>query len=95
MSEYVVGVRELKTHLSSYLEKAQKGHIVVITSHGKPIAHLTPAREELMDRVRALQAAGLITWSGKKLKPARPVAVNKGKKLVSDILVEMRNESLY
>lgn len=95
MTEYRIGVRDLKTHLSTYLEKVKKGHTVIITSHGKPIARLTPTREELMDRVKALQDAGLIAWSGRKLKPAKPVAVNKSKKLVSDIVVEMRNESLY
>lgn len=95
MTQYTIGIRDLKAHLSSYLEKVQKGHTIIITSHGKPIAHLTPTREELMDRVRTLQAAGLIIWNGKKLKPAKPVAVNKGKKLVSDIYLEMQNESLY
>jgi prevent-host-death family protein len=73
MAEYKVGIRELKTHLSSHLAKVQKGHTIIITSHGKAIARLTPTREELMDRVRALQAAGLISWSGKKPKLANPL----------------------
>jgi len=95
MTQYTIGIRDLKAHLSSYLEKVQKGHTIIITSHGKPIAQLTPTREELMDRVKALQAAGLITWNGKKLKPAKPVMINKSKKLASDIYMEMQNESLY
>lgn len=95
MAEYKIGIRDLKAHLSEYLDKVQRGHTIIITSHGRPIAQLTPTREELMDRVKALQDAGLIAWSGKKLKPARPVVINKSKKLVSDIIVEMRNESLY
>lgn len=95
MTQYTIGVRDLKTHLSSYLEKVQKGHTIIITSHGKPIARLTPTREELMDRVKALQDAGLIAWNGKKLKPAKPVAVNKSNKLASDIVLAMQNESLY
>ncbi|MDL1912022.1 type II toxin-antitoxin system Phd/YefM family antitoxin [Chloroflexi bacterium CFX6] len=95
MAEYRIGVRDLKTHLSSYLEKVQKGHTIIITSHGKPIAQIAPTREELMDRVKALQSAGLIAWSGRKLKPAKPVAVNKSNKTASDIYLEMQNESLY
>ncbi len=95
MTQYTIGIRDLKAHLSSYLEKVQKGHTIVITSHGKPIAQLTPTREELMDRVKALQAAGLIAWNGEKLKPAKPVMINKSKKLASDIYMEMQNESLY
>ena len=94
MTQYTIGIRDLKAHLSSYLEKVQKGHTIIITSHGKPIAQLTPTREELMDRVKVLQEAGLIAWNGKKLKPAMPVAVNKSKKQASDIYLEMQNESL-
>ncbi len=90
MAEYKVGVRELKTHLSSYLEKAQKGHVIVITSHGKPIARLTPAREELLARAKALQAAGVIAWSGKKPNIKKPKLVNKSEKLLSDLVTEMR-----
>jgi prevent-host-death family protein len=95
MAQYKIGIRDLKAHLSSYLEKVQKGHTIIITSHGKPIAQLTPAQEELMTRVHALQAAGLIAWSGKKLRPAKPVMINKSKRLASDIILEMQNESLY
>lgn len=95
MTQYTIGIRDLKAHLSSYLDKVQKGHTIIITSHGKSIAQIAPTREELMDRVKMLQDAGLIAWSGKKLKPAKPVAVNKSKKLASDIYIEMKNESLY
>jgi prevent-host-death family protein len=95
MTQYTIGIRDLKAHLSSYLEKVQNGHTIIITSHGKPIAQLTSTHEELMDRVKALQAAGLIAWSGKKLRPAKPVMINKSKKLASDIYMEMQNESLY
>ncbi len=90
MAQYTVGIRDLKTHLSSYLEKVKKGHTVVITSHGKPIARLTPTHEELMDRVKALQDAGLIAWSGKKPTVRQPVLINKSDKLISDIVVELR-----
>jgi prevent-host-death family protein len=95
VAQYTIGIRDLKSHLSSYLEEVQNGHTIIITSHGKPIAQLTPTREELIDRVKTLQAAGLIVWSGKKLKPAKPVTINKSKKLASDIFMEMQNESLY
>lgn len=90
MAEYRVGVRDLKTHLSSYLEKVQQGHTIIITSHGKPVAQLTPAKQELMERVKALQSAGLILWSGKKPAVKRPKIVNKGKKQLSDLVVEYR-----
>jgi prevent-host-death family protein len=90
MAQYKIGIRDLKAHLSSYLEKVQKGHTIIITSHGKPIAQLTPAQEELMTRVKALQAAGLIAWNGKKPPIRKPKAINTTNKLMSDLVVEMR-----
>ena len=95
MTQYTVGIRDLKSHLSSYLDKVQNGHTIIISSHSKPIAQLTSTKEDVMERVKMLQSAGLIVWSGKKLKPAKPVMINKSKKLVSDIFMEMQNESLY
>ena len=90
MTQYTIGIRDLKAHLSSYLEKVQKGHTIVITSHGKPIAQLTPTREELMDRVKTLQAAGLIAWNGKKPSVRKPKLVNKSNTLMSDLVLELR-----
>jgi prevent-host-death family protein len=46
-----VGAFEAKTHLSSLLERVERGEEVVITRHGKPIARLVPA--EKMERVSA------------------------------------------
>lgn len=95
MTQYKVGISDLKAHLSSYLKKAQEGHTIIVTSHGKPIAQLNSASEELMDRVKALQKAGLILWNGKKLIPRKPVLINKSDKLISDLVSEMNNEYLY
>lgn len=90
MTQYTIGIRDLKSHLSAYLEKVQNGHTIIITSHGKPIAQLTPTREELMDRVKALQVAGLIAWSGQKPSIRKPKLANKSNKLISDLVVELR-----
>lgn len=93
MPQYKVGVTELEFHLSSYLKRAQQGDIIIITLRGKPIAQLESSKEALMNRVNILQEAELILWNGKKLKPAKPVVVNKSGKLMSDIIVDMRNKS--
>ncbi len=37
-----VGVRELRDHLSRYLERVKTGTEVVVTEHGVPIAYLVP-----------------------------------------------------
>jgi antitoxin (DNA-binding transcriptional repressor) of toxin-antitoxin stability system len=31
-----VGVRELKQHLSEYLDRAERGEIITVTEHGRP-----------------------------------------------------------
>jgi prevent-host-death family protein len=90
MTQYTVGIRDLKAHLSSYIEKAQKGHTIIITSHGKSIAQITPAKEDLMERVKTLQAAGLIAWNGKKPSVRKPRVTNTSDKLMSDLVVELR-----
>jgi prevent-host-death family protein len=37
-----VGVRELRDHLSRYLDRVKSGTEVVVTEHGVPIAYLVP-----------------------------------------------------
>jgi chromosome segregation and condensation protein ScpB len=43
-----------------------------------------------MERVKALQAAGLIAWNGKKPPIRKPKVINTTNKLMSDLVVEMR-----
>lgn len=90
MAEIVVGIRDLKARLSAYLEQAQQGQTIVITSHGKPIAQITPRKEELLERIKALQAAGMIQWNGKRPRHRVPSVANTSEKLVSDLAVELR-----
>jgi len=90
MAELTIGVRDLKANLSEYLAKAKKGQTIVITSHGEVIAQLMPRKEDLMDRVKAIQATGLVAWSGKKPKRRKPAAVNTSGKLISDLVGELR-----
>ena len=52
-----VGVRELRDHLSRYLEQVASGSEVVVTDRGRPIARILPAGETPLDR---LAAAGLV-----------------------------------
>jgi antitoxin (DNA-binding transcriptional repressor) of toxin-antitoxin stability system len=63
---------------------------VVITEHGRPVGRLLPAEQTLEERLKVLQDAGIVAWNGRKLEPIKPVAVNRGDRQVSDILVEMR-----
>jgi prevent-host-death family protein len=49
-----VGAFEAKTHLSSLLERVERGEEVLITRHGKAIARLVPA--DVTDRARVDEA---------------------------------------
>lgn len=93
MSEVTVGVRELKAQLSAYLRQVKAGETIVITEHGMPIGRITPAATPLLtieEKMQRLVEAGLVEWSGQKLEPFEPVAVNDGPILASDLVVEMR-----
>ena len=97
MEDITVGVRDFKANLSAYLKKLEKGQTIAITSHGKVVGRVVPARTEddITARMKALADAGVVLWNGKKLKLAKPVIINKSDKQASDIILEMLNESLY
>ncbi|GDX74499.1 hypothetical protein LBMAG40_11560 [Cyanobium sp.] len=96
MSEVVasqVSVRDLKTHLSEWLARAQSGEVVEVTSHRKPIARITavkPADSEISSPLQKAIDAGLISWNGQKPNLPPPVKLRGQGKLLSDIVIEDR-----
>ena len=90
MNETTVGIRELKAQLSKYLQRVKEGHTLVITERGKPIGRIVPVGETLEERVQRLVEAGIVKWNGKKLEPHEPAGINRGDKLMSDIVSEDR-----
>ena len=88
-----VSVRELKTHLSEWLARAQAGEVVEVTSHRKPIARITAVKQADSTSTSPLQKAmdaGLICWSGRNPEIPPPVKLNDGGPLMSDIVIEDR-----
>ncbi len=81
-----VGIRELRDHLSRYLDRVQDGEEVVVTDRGRAIARVLPMNgERTIDR---LIAQGLVT-------PARQRRRTRPKPLktvgsVSDLVPEQR-----
>jgi len=63
-----VGVRELRDHLSAWLERVQQGEELIVTERGKPIARIgsTGGRGSL-DR---LISEGVVTPASKPRAPA-------------------------
>jgi len=87
----IVGIRDFKARLSEYMRRVKNGQSIVITEHGKPVGRILPMETSLEERIEALQKAGLVAWNGKKLRRIKPPAVNRSDKLISDIVVEMRD----
>ena len=91
MSELRVGTRELRNKLSAYLRRVKAGETILVTEHGRPIGQILPIEASLQERMKALQAAGFLEWSGQKLKPCQAVVINRGPKAASEIVSEGRN----
>jgi prevent-host-death family protein len=70
-----VSVRELKNRLTEYLRRAEAGEEIAVTRRGRRIATLVPngkaatTTKTLDEKMRELQARGIISWSGKKFRP--------------------------
>jgi prevent-host-death family protein len=90
MDEVRVGVRDLKARLSEYLRRVRSGQTIVITDHGQVIGRILPAERPQEERLRALQAAGLLSWNGQTLEAIAPPAVNRSQHTLADLIVEMR-----
>ncbi|MGH8906238.1 MAG: type II toxin-antitoxin system Phd/YefM family antitoxin [Egibacteraceae bacterium] len=82
-----VGIRELRDHLSRYLDRVRDGDELVVTDHGRAIARVVPiSGERTFDR---LVAEGLIERApaAQRHRPRRRVS-SQGK--VSDLVADQR-----
>jgi prevent-host-death family protein len=77
-----VGVRELRDHLSRYLDRVRDGDEVIVTDRGRAIARVVPVgTERVLDR---LIAEGIVTPARQpKRRAAKPI---KAKGSVSDLV---------
>jgi prevent-host-death family protein len=81
-----VGIRELKQHLSAYLERAANGETIRVTDRGQPKAILGPVPGA--GRVVAGIAEGWIR-AGEAAEPA-PVRRARSTRQIADVLLEDR-----
>ncbi len=80
-------MRQLKNDLSRYLRRVREGTTIIVTDRGEPIARIVPAG--VPDDVARLITEGRISWSGARVRPAKPVRVATGAPL-SDYVAEDR-----
>lgn len=80
------GVRELRNHLSRYLERVKDGEELVVTDRGRAVARVLPmSGERTIDR---LIAEGIVTAAkGQKRASAQPI---RSAGTVSDLVAEQR-----
>ena len=88
----MVGVRDLRARLSAYLRSVSNGATVTIRDRRRrPVARLVPAsrspESELLDR---LADQGFLRRGVGKPGQGQPVKSRRGRRLVSDIVVEDR-----
>ena len=78
MSEpLVVGAREFKTRLGTYLRRVREGRILTITDRGRPVAEVMPIEftsRSLDARLARLRRQGVVSGQGKPVPPiANPI----------------------
>jgi prevent-host-death family protein len=84
-----VGIRELRAHLSRYVEQVKAGEEIVVTEHGRPVARIVPMNGE-RKRDRLIREGVLIP--ARRPKGELPEAISvKGDVRLSEIVLEMRD----
>ncbi|MFZ5871331.1 MAG: type II toxin-antitoxin system Phd/YefM family antitoxin [Actinomycetota bacterium] len=85
-----VGVRELRDHLSRYLDRVKAGEEITVTDHGRPVARLVAAGPEA-DRMADLVAAGIVVPARTTTRrlPTRRARLTSGPP-ISDVVTEQR-----
>ncbi len=81
-----VGVRELKQHLSEYLDRAAAGEVIRVTDRGRPRAILAPV-PGLARLEEGLREGWITAGSG---EPIAPVVRQRSARRVQDALDEDR-----
>lgn len=93
MAAAIVGARELKVRLGTYLRRVRQGQTLVVTDRGRPVAELRPMPPGSRDAELArLEAEGIVTRPTKQtLARFRPIELGKGASL-SDAVLEDRED---
>ncbi len=70
----VVGIKELKTRLSEYVDRTREGERFLVTDRGEPVAELIPLTPERRALAKLVEA-GEVEWHGGKPKGLRGIVV--------------------
>lgn len=84
----VVGIRDLRDHLSAYLDRVKAGESLTITEHGKPIARIVGG--SLPPRLIEMIARGEATTATRPLSDLRMIRPVKFTGDTQDLIDEVR-----
>ncbi len=92
MATNVVGARELKVRLGTYLRQVRQGRTLVVTDRGQPVAELRPMSSNAAEAVLVrLEADGVVMRPTQKgLVPFQPV--HAGRAGLSTAVLEDRDD---
>src|SRR5262245_50157344 len=88
MARNIVGARELKTRLGTYLRRVREGRTLVVTERGEPVAELRPIspHDSLSSALLKLSARGAVTLPTRDgLSTFRPIR-SRGESLSEAVL---------
>lgn len=88
----MVGIRELKTHLSRHLKRVRSGARLLVTERGRSIATITPVEAPAdVGWAHQLVAEGRAHWDGGKPTGCRrPVSIAPGRTVSAAVLEDRR-----
>ena len=91
----MVGIRELKAHLSEYLRRIKKGETIAVSEHGREIALMAPSDPARRSGLWELVRQGKVDWNGghPDFKNRKLIHI-KGKPM-SETVIDMRREERY
>jgi prevent-host-death family protein len=93
MERHVVGARELKTRLGTYLRRVREGRTVLVTDRGEPIAELRPLPKDtsVPAALLKLSTKRAVTLPLRKSMVAfRPIQ-SRGRELSAAVLEDRRD----
>jgi prevent-host-death family protein len=86
-----IAIHELKANLSKVLNRVQRGEVIEVTSHNKPIARITGIPQLADIGLQKLIASGAVSWNGEKPQFLPPLQLSQGGTPVSHMVLEDRN----
>ncbi len=87
----MVGIRELKAHLSAYLKRVERGESVAITIHGKQVGTIIPGPKNQTEGLWEMVKKGKVSWSGGKPTGLKNLIPSRGKS-ASEMIIEDRED---